>query len=87
MKLIFCKSCWDVVKLDYRKRYCKCRKCWGKYEKDGLNAIVNKEATPIGINNFDFVSAFHSQPEYGMGERFEAFVIPKFCETIKVEEK
>ena len=85
MKLIFCKHCWDVVKLHSEVRFCRCEKCWGKYEKDGLNAIISKEAIPVGINNFDFAQAVLNQPEFGMGERFEAFVIPKICPTIKVE--
>lgn len=38
---------------------------------------------PLGISNPSFVDALKKQPEEGMGCRFEAFVIPKKCPTLK----
>lgn len=82
MKLIFCPHCCDVRKLLNRYTECSCGHSYGWY-KDDLHAIIGGVAIPIGINNTSFLSAIKSQPQEGMGERFEAFVIPKKCPTIE----
>ena len=84
MKLIFCPDCQDIVKLKREKTFCACGKCWGYYKEDGLHAIINKEAIPLGFNNFHL--ALRNRPEEGLGYVFGAFVIPKKCPTIRVEE-
>lgn len=38
---------------------------------------------PLGIANSSFIDALKNQPEEGMGKRFEAFVIPKQCPTLR----
>jgi hypothetical protein len=38
---------------------------------------------PLGFNSYTLVDAVGGQPERGMGRRFEAFVIPKECPTMK----
>jgi hypothetical protein len=83
MKLIFCLKCNDVVLLAKVPRHCKCKKSGGKYHADGLQAEYWGEAIPIGFKNSSLVEAVCNQPESGMGERFEAFVIPKECPTMK----
>jgi len=83
MKLILCKHCKDVVKLKHQKTSCDCGKCWGWYVDD-LNAVINKEAIPIGLANSSLINAIRFRPEFGQGSKFEAFVIPKDCETIEV---
>lgn len=83
MKLIFCPECQDVVKLDYNGRYCKCRASFGAYEDDGLNAKIGGLAIPLGIHNGSLASALKRRPHHGLGERFEAFVIPSNCPTIE----
>jgi len=53
---------------------------------DDINAVYKGEfAVPIGINNSTLVDAIKNQPRDGWGEKFEAFVIPKSCETMKYE--
>ena len=89
MKLIFCRECQDVFKLDYSIKTCKCGKCYGKYLSDGLTAEVNKEAVILGINNNSLVgtlreSNFGKLTSKYMGDRFEAFVISPKCDTIKI---
>jgi hypothetical protein len=89
MKLILCVECEDVFKLGKRKKRCKCRKSWGKYDKDGYNATYGgKHAVPIGFANLSLVRAINHQPkEAGPGMRFDAFVIPKECSTfVKIKE-
>lgn len=86
MKLIFCPGCRDIVRLfEGEKRFCKCKDIWGIYTDD-LNALISKRVIPLGIGNRSFVFSLKHRPKEGMGERFEAFVIPKDCPTIKVEE-
>lgn len=88
MKLIFCDVCEDMVKLNYHKRYCKCRESWGKYTKDGIHAIIGGSAIPIGIANYSFVMALdkrHTEEYYG--PRFEAWVIPDSSDHVEVEKK
>lgn len=55
MKLLFCPDCFDVVKLDYNLRRCKCGNCAGKYEADGLHAVVNGGGMSLMINNIDLM--------------------------------
>lgn len=85
MKLIFCKKCQDVFRLIPEVRFCQCGKCAGLY-LDEINAVyTGKPAYPLGINNQTLVQALENQPKTGMGECFEAFVIPKECRTFNSE--
>lgn len=87
MKLIYCPYCQDLFKLiREEKRYCKCKKCYGRY-KDNLNAEVNSEAISIGFNNGSFVAALKKRPKIGIGQHFEAFIIPENCNTIFITDK
>lgn len=83
MKLIFCPSCHDLFRLINEMRTCKCGLTKGRYT-DELNAEISGLAIPIGIHNPSFIKAILNRPDTGMGERFEAFIIPKEVKTIKV---
>lgn len=85
MKLIFCKRCQDVVKGDLVARECKCGLSGIKY-LDDLNAIYWGQAIPLGFDNNSLLVAIQNHPTKGLGVRFEAFVIPKTCETFKYED-
>lgn len=50
MKLIFCEKCGDLFKLDYEMRYCKCKRCFGRYI-DNTYAEVSKDSVSIAIGN------------------------------------
>lgn len=82
MKLIFCPKCQDVLKLQPFKRNCQCGAAFGYYLNE-INAEIGGKAIPVGFANSSFAEALRSRPETGSGSRFEAFVIPKTCETIK----
>ena len=43
MKLIVCTECWDVFKLDFEIRNCKCGKCSGRYLDDGVHSEYRGE--------------------------------------------
>lgn len=82
MKLIYCPECQDLFGLRYELRECSCKKSAGQYSGDGLHAIISGPAIPLGIDNASFRQALRLRPQAGQGEVFEAFVIPKICDTI-----
>lgn len=84
MKLLYCPSCLEVFSLDYTEKKCKCGKTKGKYIDD-LYAEY-EGGIPLGFNNHSFIPAVSNQSKYGMGEKFEAFIIPENCRTFKERE-
>ena len=86
MKLIYCNTCGDIVSLVVDKeRVCECGKSGGKY-LDYINAEYWGDCIPLGFNNYDLAYKLenqHNLPDYGMGEKFEAFTIPSVCDTFK----
>lgn len=50
MKLVLCEDCWDVFKLDYEMRKCKCGQVKGRY-LDNTYAEVSENAVSIAIGN------------------------------------
>ena len=82
MKLLFCNTCGDIVKLGKTTRTCQCGSCGGHYREDGVHAIYYGPAVPIGIINSEFVEAVDNQSEFGDGVGFGAFTIPKVCPTM-----
>ena len=55
MKLIYCKKCGTLTSLVVKKvRYCKCKKCCGKYLADTITSVINKDSVLVGIDNFSF---------------------------------
>lgn len=92
MKLIFCPKCGDVRKLQKENTYCACRESWGLYHEDGLHAAIGGKAVPLGIGNRSMSTAILADSglteagyaRYGEpGERFDAWVIPLPCPTVK----
>lgn len=82
MKLIYCMQCNDVVKLRGKERTCYCGASGGRY-LDELKAEFFGPCVPLGFANTSFAIALKNQPEGpGLGERFEAFVIPRVCPTM-----
>ena len=82
MKLLFCNTCRDIVKLSRTTRTCQCGATGGHYREDGVNAIYYGPAIPLGFANSSFYEAIDGQPEYGEGYRYTSFVIPKVCPTM-----
>lgn len=87
MKLIFCPYCADVVRLKKFMKKCDCGKIFGKYEEDGLTATISDKAIPIGFSNKSFVDSIKSKPSPEIGTRFDAFVISRFADSIKIQKK
>ncbi len=51
MKLLYCQVCDDIIKLRYEDTFCECGKSWGRYQSDGLYAVIGGKALVIGIGN------------------------------------
>lgn len=86
MKLLFCPHCHDIRRLfPDSTTTCRCGKSSGQYLADGVQARLRGDAIPLGILNSSFVAAIRDRPEEGLGERFEAFVIPVKCPTVSYE--
>jgi len=85
MKLVFCPVCQDIFKLSSSARICHCGASSGKCLKNGLNVEIAGKAIPLGFDNYSLAKAIRNRPENDDkgGERFEAFVIPKNCKTVK----
>jgi hypothetical protein len=84
MKLIYCPECHDLVRLFFEHRTCKCGESGGMYKENGLNAILDGKAIPIGFDNFSFVDVLEFRPKSGdRGKAFAAFVIPEKCKTVE----
>lgn len=65
MKLIWCEKCHTLTSLVSEKvRYCKCRRCAGKYLSDNMTSVVNKDVILVGIDNNSFNNARYSQQHY-----------------------
>ena len=85
MKLIYCPSCHDVLKLQAGDRKCWCGASWGTYHGNGVNVTIGGRAVPLGIDNLSFLNALAHRPADGLGRTFTAFVIPKYCDHIEQE--
>lgn len=83
MKLLFCKDCGSVFSLSYEEKKCDCGKTSGKYQIDGLHAEYSGQGIPIGFANNSFGFALKHQPKQGLGQEFQAFVIPEICSTFE----
>ncbi len=49
MKLIYCKKCQDVRKLDFAVTVCNCGASKGWYADDALNAVIRGRQSRLGL--------------------------------------
>lgn len=65
MKLMWCGKCGTLTSLVSKHvRYCKCKKCAGKYLKDNMTSVVNKNVVLVGIDNNTFNIAWAYQQKH-----------------------
>lgn len=76
MKLIYCKQCDDVFKLDLIEKQCKCKESSGRRTRDEKFLYYGPYAVPISINDSSLKHACNNRPLFGFGNKFESFVIP-----------
>lgn len=78
MKLLFCKDCSDVVKLQLFDRSCACGNSSGRYNADGDTCTVSGvSAVVIAIGNRSLFLGVLMQPETGEGPNLKAWVFAK----------
>jgi len=82
MKLIFCPQCHDVVKLIHKPRSCECGLVLGYYG-DNITAVISSNAIPLGFDNSSFTAALRNRTDGDPVSKFEAFVIPRNCKTVR----
>lgn len=82
MKLLYCSSCKDIVNLiQGADRKCYCGASSGRYVNQ-LDAVLRGPCVPLGIGNSSLMRAMIACPPRGRGEVFDAFVIPKDCQSV-----
>jgi hypothetical protein len=72
--------------MGHELKNCECGASWGQYADDDLNTTCGGEAVLLGIHNSSLGKALRNQPVIGKAQPFQAFVIPKICDTCKKEE-
>jgi len=84
MKLIYCNNCKDIIRLHKTTTDCLCGESGGHYKEDGsLHAIIYGNCKPLGFDSNEFKNAIASQPEYGEGRKYTAYVIPRNSPTVE----
>lgn len=65
MKLLLCLKCFDVFKLDYELRTCKCKEVKGKYDPDGITAVTtdNEFTINLAMGNGSVIQAIEDMRE------------------------
>lgn len=91
MKLLFCKKCQDIFKLQRYVEKCRCGESGGRYLDSEFAEYWGRYAIPLGFGNTSFGLAVRDRPKIAkMGKRFTAFVIPeqsKSCKKIRKPKK
>lgn len=87
MKLLYCPNCHSIFSLAFKTKLCDCGKIYGRYEKDGRNALISEAAIPLGISNSAFFRAIDQRPQSGNGSEFLAFVISHKSFTVTFYEE
>ena len=91
MKLVYCRLCHDVFKLDSYEndiRRCKCGKSSGEYITSNLAEVYGKDAVPLCIGWSTFLEAIEKQPTDEKDNKinpayFKAWIAPKESDTIR----
>ena len=69
MKLLLCKKCHDIIRLQYEVRECKCGEVTGLY-RDWIHAEYFGPAIKLGLDNLDVIQMIKSNKK-----RIELFTI------------
>ena len=86
MKLLLCRACADVVKLQSHERRCKCGASAGSYRSDGLHAVYSGPAVLLGIENSSVETAPRIARPHGARAPIRAFVLPERHEHVERRE-
>lgn len=87
MKLIFCRSCEDLVSLREAPRSCSCGKSKGNYRADGRRAVYSGPCVPVIIKNESLDKGVAKWKDVKESVPVEAFVIPLYNTSMKKEDE
>jgi len=88
MKLLFCRRCGDVRKLQKSITYCECGHVYGSYRSDGAHALVSPDAEIIGIDNHTLQRASAARDHADSGYRtLAAWLMGKDAPRVEWERK
>lgn len=87
MRLLYCKTCEDVVRLARRDedRHCECGRSFGRMVDHGV-VVVGGPSLVLGVTEPQLLRAVNNVPATGEGPRFFAFVMPSNSPTVRKEE-
>ena len=87
MKLIYCPSCKDVVKLRHEDRTCFCGKSGGRYINN-VTVEIRGEAIPLCIGWRSFLASIRNRHENNLYDsvEFKSWIPPLVSNTIRREE-
>lgn len=87
MKLLFCLSCLDVVKLDGRDRACRCGKVCGRYVDEKCVLIQESSGEPppvvLGVENAAVEEAVAEWSATGQTGAVALFLIRRDASTVE----
>lgn len=88
MKLLYCRSCRDCVRMQVVVRHCRCTKSSGRMDTDMHNAEVwGRHAEVVGVGDTQLMQALGSpdlQPSvFGLGPEVKTWLYPHNYEKIK----
>ena len=85
MKLIYCITCEDLVKLQPHKRYCQCASSSGRYLDNDTNEVeVSGPCRVLGIQQGTtraMVDLAATDPK--AGGIISLFILPEIAKTVK----
>lgn len=88
MKLLYCKSCKDCVRMQLAVRHCRCMKSSGKMNEDMHRAETwGRHAEVVGIGDTPLMQALNS-PDleatvFGLGPEVKTWIYPHNYEKIQ----
>ena len=83
MKLLYCKTCGDIVRLTHTMRTCVCTDSSGYYI-NVIKALVSGPCLVLGFDNRSFYNAVHADlDEVDNGVEFTAFAIPESAISVE----
>jgi len=76
MKLIFCTTCQDIIKINYELTSCKCGHVKALYCDDGRVIQWNGNGRIIGVDNNSLLDALNRNPVMN-NNYITTFLIPR----------
>lgn len=73
MKLLLCPDCYDVFKLNYEERHCKCGLVTGNYINN-VDAVTNGRGISLAIGNGSLENGYFKMMNMGDNEDRKKYI-------------